>query len=172
MICMGLNQGMQPIAGYNYGARQYSRVKQVFWKTAMAATVVTMICFIISIFIPRAATGIFTHDKELLDIAEKGLKILGIGLPTVGFQMITTNFFQSLGMVRRSVILSLSRQIIFLLPALYLLPLWLGSPGIWLSYPVSDVLSFLLSAYMLRRLFRKFNILKDGGDPAVLGGKI
>ena len=172
MICMGLNQGMQPIAGYNYGARQYSRVKQVFWKTALSATVVTMICFIISMLIPRAATGIFTHDKELLDIAEKGLRILGIGLPTVGFQMITTNFFQSLGMVRRSVILSLSRQIIFLLPALYLLPLWLGSPGIWLSYPVSDVLSFLLSAYMLRRLFRKFNILKDGGDPAVLGGKI
>lgn len=172
MICMGLNQGMQPIAGYNYGARQYSRVKQVFWKTALSATVVTMICFIISMLIPRAATGIFTHDKELLDIAENGLRILGIGLPTVGFQMITTNFFQSLGMVRRSVILSLSRQIIFLLPALYLLPLWLGSPGIWLSYPVSDVLSFLLSAYMLRRLFRKFNILKDGGDPAVLGGKI
>ena len=172
MICMGLNQGMQPIAGYNYGARQYSRVKQVFWKTALSATVVTMICFIISMLIPRAATGIFTHDKELLDIAEKGLRILGIGLPTVGFQMITTNFFQSLGMVRRSVILALSRQIIFLLPALYLLPLWLGSPGIWLSYPVSDVLSFLLSAYMLRRLFRKFNILKDGGDPAVLGGKI
>ena len=172
MICMGLNQGMQPIAGYNSGARQYSRVKQVFWKTALSATVVTMICFIISMLIPRAATGIFTHDKELLDIAEKGLRILGIGLPTVGFQMITTNFFQSLGMVRRSVILSLSRQIIFLLPALYLLPLWLGSPGIWLSYPASDVLSFLLSAYMLRRLFRKFNILKDGGDPAVLGGKI
>ena len=121
-------------------------------------------------FIPRAATGVFTHDKELLDIAAKGLTILGIGLPTVGFQMITTNFFQSLGMVRRSVILSLSRQILFLLPTLYLLPMWIGSKGIWLSYPVSDILSFLLSAFMLRRLFRKFNILKDGGDPSILGG--
>ena len=172
MICMGLNQGMQPIAGYNYGARQYSRVKQVFWKTAMSATVVTMICFLISMFIPRAATGIFTHDPELLDIAGKGLRILGIALPTVGFQMITTNFFQSLGMIRRSVILSLSRQILFLLPALYLLPLWIGAEGIWLSYPVSDVLSFLLSAIMLRRLFKKFNILKDGGAPSILGGHI
>ena len=172
MICMGLNQGMQPIAGYNYGARQYSRVKQVFWKTAMSATVVTMICFLISMFIPRTATGIFTHDPELLDIAGKGLRILGIALPTVGFQMITTNFFQSLGMIRRSVILSLSRQILFLLPALYLLPLWIGAEGIWLSYPVSDVLSFLLSAIMLRRLFKKFNILKDGGDPSILGGHI
>jgi Na+-driven multidrug efflux pump len=86
--------------------------------------------------------------------------------------MITTNFFQSLGMIRRSVILSLSRQILFLLPALYLLPLWIGAEGIWLSYPVSDVLSFLLSAVMLRRLFKKFNILKDGGDPSILGGHI
>ncbi len=172
MICMGLNQGMQPIAGYNYGARQFSRVKQVFWKTAGSATIVTTICFLIAMFIPRVATGAFTHDKELLDIAAHGLTILGIGLPTVGFQMITTNFFQSLGMVRRSVVLSLSRQILFLLPALYLLPLWIGAKGIWLSYPVSDVLSFLLSAIMLRRLFKKFNMLKDGGDPSILGGNI
>jgi Na+-driven multidrug efflux pump len=163
---------MQPIAGYNYGARKYSRVKQVFWKTAIAATGVTMICFLISIIIPRIATGIFTHDEELLGIASHGLTILGLGLPTVGFQMIATNFFQSLGMVRRSIVLSLSRQILFLLPALYLLPLWIGAEGIWLSYPVSDVLSFILSALMLRRLFTKFNILKDGGDPSVLGGNL
>ena len=172
MICMGLNQGMQPIAGYNYGARQYSRVKQVFWMTAKWATVVTMICFLISMFIPKIATGIFTHDEQLLAIASNGLTILGIGLPTVGFQMIATNFFQSLGMVKKSVILSLSRQILFLLPALYALPLWLGDKGIWLSYPVSDVLSFILSAVMLRSLFKKFNILKDGGDPSILGGNL
>ena len=172
MICMGLNQGMQPIAGYNYGARKYTRVKQVFWKTAIAASCVTFVCFLIAILIPRIATGIFTHDEELLKIASKGLTILGLGLPTVGFQMITTNFFQSLGMIRRSVILSLSRQILFLLPALYLLPLWIGATGIWLSYPVSDILSFLLSAIMLRNLFKKFSTLKDGGDSSILGGNI
>lgn len=172
MICMGLNQGMQPIAGYNYGSRQYSRVKAVFWKTAKIATGITMICFLIALFIPRLATGIFTHDKELLEIASRGLRILGLGLPTVGFQMIATNFFQSLGMVRKSVILSLSRQILFLLPALYLLPLWIGGDGIWLSYPVSDVLSFILSAIMLGRLFKKFNMLKDGGDPSLLGSNL
>ena len=172
MICMGLNQGMQPIAGYNYGARQYSRVKQVFWMTAKWATVVTMICFLISILIPKVATGIFTHDEELLAIAANGLTILGLGLPTVGFQMIATNFFQSLGMVRRSVILSLSRQILFLLPALYALPLWIGDKGIWLSYPVSDVLSFILSAVMLRSLFKKFNRIKDGENPEILGSNL
>ena len=169
MICMGLNQGMQPIAGYNYGARQYSRVKQVFWMTAKWATVVTMICFLISILIPKVATGIFTHDEELLAIAANGLTILGLGLPTVGFQMIATNFFQSLGMVRRSVILSLSRQILFLLPALYALPLWIGDKGIWLSYPV---LSFILSAIMLRSLFKKFNRIKDGENPEILGSNL
>mgnify|MGYP003293658996 CR=1 FL=1 len=172
MICMGLNQGMQPIAGYNYGARQYSRVKEIFWMTAKMASVVTFICFAISMFIPKVATGIFTHDEELLSLASRGLRLLGLGLPTVGFQMITTNFFQSLGMVRKSVILSLSRQILFLLPALYLMPLWLGDTGIWLSYPISDVLSFLLSAIMLRSLFRKFTKLKDGGDPSVLGSSL
>ena len=172
MICMGLNQGMQPIAGYNYGARQYSRVKQVFWMTAKWATAVTMICFLISILIPKVATGIFTHDEELLAIAANGLTILGLGLPTVGFQMIATNFFQSLGMVRRSVILSLSRQILFLLPALYALPLWIGDKGIWLSYPISDVLSFILSAVMLRSLFKKFNRIKDGENPEILGSNL
>jgi Na+-driven multidrug efflux pump len=75
-------------------------------------------------------------------------------------------------MIRRSVILSLSRQILFLLPALYLLPLWIGATGIWLSYPVSDILSFLLSAIMLRNLFKKFSTLKDGGDSSILGGNI
>ena len=172
MICMGLNQGMQPIAGYNYGARQYSRVKQVFWITAKWATVVTMICFLISILIPKVATGVFTHDEELLSIAARGLTILGLGLPTVGFQMIATNFFQSLGMVKKSVILSLSRQILFLLPSLYVLPLWIGDTGIWLSYPVSDVLSFILSAIMLRSLFKKFNRIKDGENPAILGSNL
>ena len=172
MICMGLNQGMQPIAGYNYGARQYSRVKQVFWMTAKCATVVTMICFLISVLIPKVATGVFTHDEELLTLAAKGLTILGLGLPTVGFQMIATNFFQSLGMVKRSVLLSLSRQILFLLPALYALPQWIGDKGIWLSYPVSDVLSFILSAIMLRSLFKKFNRIKDGENPEILGSNL
>ena len=172
MICMGLNQGMQPIAGYNYGARQYSRVKAVFWMTAKWATVVTMICFLIAVLIPKVATGVFTHDEELLAIAARGLTILGLGLPTVGFQMITTNFFQSLGMVKKSVLLSLSRQILFLLPSLYLLPLALGDTGIWLSYPVSDVLSFILSGIMLRSLFKKFNRIKDGENPAILGSNL
>ena len=172
MICMGLNQGMQPIAGYNYGARQYSRVREVFWMTAKLAMVVTTICFAIGMFIPRLAVGIFTHDETLLAMSVDGLRILTLGFPIVGFQMIGTNFFQSLGMVKKSVILSLSRQILFLLPLLYVLPIWHGANGVWMSFPISDVLSALLTGILLRRLFRKFNMLKDGDEPSVLGSQL
>ena len=172
MICMGLNQGMQPIAGYNYGARQYSRVKEVFWKTARLAVLVTTICFVIGVFFPQLAVGIFTHDPELSALASRALRIMMLVFPIVGFQMISTNFFQSLGMVKKSVILSLSRQILFLLPLIYALPKWYGADGVWASFPISDVLATLLSIYMLGRLFRKFNRLKDGDDPSGLGGQI
>ena len=172
MICMGLNQGMQPIAGYNYGAKQYSRVKEVFWMTAKLGTIVTCICFIIGMFFPRVAVGIFTHDEALMEMASHGLRILVIGFPIVGFQMIGTNFFQCLGMVKKSVILSLSRQILFLLPLLYALPLWHGASGVWMSFPVSDVLSAALTAILLRRLFKKFNKLQDGQESSILGSQI
>ena len=172
MICMGLNQGMQPIAGYNYGAKQYSRVKEVFWMTAKFATIVTTICFAIGMFIPRLASGIFTHDEALLSMSAQGLKILTIGFPIVGFQMIGTNFFQSLGMVKKSVILSLSRQILFLIPLIYALPLWYESNGVWMSFPISDILSAALTAILLRRLFKKFNQLKDGEESTILGSQL
>ena len=172
MICMGLNQGMQPIAGYNYGARQYSRVKEVFWKTAKLAMVMTTLCFIFGMFFPEAAVGIFTHDKELVELSAKALRINVLVFPIVGFQMIATNFFQSLGMVRKSVILSLSRQILFLLPLLYALPLWFGANGVWMSFPISDALATLLTVFMLGRLFKKFSQLKDGEDASLLGSQL
>ena len=172
MICMGLNQGMQPIAGYNYGAKQYSRVKEVFWMTAKFGTIVTTICFCIGMFIPRLAAGIFTHDEALLNMSAEGLRILTIGFPIVGFQMIGTNFFQCLGMVKKSIILSLSRQLLFLLPLLYCLPLWMGANGVWMSFPISDVLSAILTAILLRRLFKKFNMLKDGEESTILGSNL
>ena len=172
MICMGLNQGMQPIAGYNYGAKQYSRVKEVFWMTAKFGTIVTTICFCIGMFIPRLAAGIFTHDEALLNMSAEGMRILTIGFPIVGFQMIGTNFFQCLGMVKKSIILSLSRQLLFLLPLLYCLPLWIGANGVWMSFPISDVLSAVLTAILLRRLFKKFNTLKDGEESTILGSNL
>ena len=172
MICMGLNQGMQPIAGYNYGARQYSRVKDVFWKTAKLGMVMTTVCFIFGMFFPRAAVGIFTHDEQLMELAARALRITTIAFPIVGFQMIATNFFQSLGMVNKSIILSLARQILFLLPLLYILPLWIESDGVWASFPIADTVSTILTVIMLGKLFKKFSMLKDGDDPSILGSNL
>ena len=172
MICMGLNQGMQPIAGYNFGARQYSRVKEVFRQSAIIGTAVTTLCFVTGVFFPRTVCGIFTHDEQLLDLSAHALKLLTILFPIVGYQMIGTNFFQSLGMVNKSIILSLSRQILFLLPLLYLLPLKLGADGVWLSFPISDMAATILTAILMGRLFSKFNKLKDGDDPSLLGSKL
>ena len=172
MICMGLNQGMQPIAGYNYGARQYARVREVFWKTAKFATIITTTCFLIGMFIPKAAVGIFTHDEELMSLASTALRILTMMFPLVGFQMIGTNFFQSLGMVNKSIFLSLSRQLLFLLPCLYTLTLLIGTEGVWYSFVISDFLSFMLTAIFIRQIFKKFNRLKDGESPSILGSSI
>lgn len=175
MICMGLNQGMQPIAGYNYGARLYSRVKDVFWRTAKLGMLVTTICFLIGMFMPRLACGIFINTEDgvrMLDIAERGLRLFTIMFPIVGLQMIGTNFFQSLGLVKKSILLSLSRQLLMLLPALYLLPMWVGTDGVWLSFPVSDLLSTILTVILLRRLFKKFNTLHDGDSAKSLDGQL
>ena len=172
MVCMGFNQGLQPIAGYNYGARQYTRVKEVFILTAKWEVLVTTLCFLMAELIPRSAVSLFTNDPELVDLAARGLRIMNSGFALVGFGMVTGNFFQCLGMVRKSIFLSLSRQLLFLLPLIYTLPLWLQETGVWISFPISDILNIIISAILIVRLFRKFDRLKDGENPEVLGSTI
>ncbi len=172
MINMGLNQGMQPIAGYNYGARKYSRVREVYMKTVKYATFVALAGFIVSIAIPHAAVSVFTSDPQLIDLAAKGLLLINLMLPLVGFQMVTSNLFQCLGMINKSIILSMSRQLLFLLPMLYVLPMFLDSKGIWISFPIADFLSSLLTFIMLLGLMKKLKMLKDGDDPSILGSKL
>ena len=172
MVCMGFNQGLQPIAGYNYGARQYSRVREVFILTAKWEVLVTTLCFLMAELIPRSAVGLFTNDPELVDLAARGLRIMNSGFALVGFGMATGNFFQCLGMVRKSIFLSLSRQLLFLLPLIYTLPLWFRETGVWVSFPISDILNIIISAILIIRLFRKFDRLKDGENPGILGSTI
>ena len=172
MIVMGFNQGLQPIAGYNYGARQYSRVKEIFILTSRWAILTTSICFLISELIPGAAVGLFTNDPYLLGLAEKGLRTINLMMPFVGFTMVTTTFFQCLGMVNKSIFLSLSRQLIFLLPLLYLLPLKFQEKGIWMSFPIADGITIVISALFIAALFKKFSRLSDGDDPSILGSNI
>ena len=173
MVVMGFNQGMQPIAGYNFGARQYGRVREVYLKTAMWATFVTTVGWIISEFLAQPAVEIFTNDPVLIEKAARGLQKMNIVFPIVGFQMVTTNLFQCLGMVRKSIFLSLSRQLLFLLPCIYILPALLESEnGVWYSFPISDTVSALITGIFALGLLKKLAKLKDGDDPAVLGSQI
>ena len=172
MVNMGFCQGLQPIAGYNYGARQYTRVREIFVLTAKWAVLVTTLCFLMSELIPRQAVSLFTNDPQLIDLASRGLRIMNCGFALVGFGMVTGNFFQCLGMVRKSIFLSLSRQLLFLLPLIYTLPLWLQETGVWISFPISDTMNVIISAIMIVRLFRKFDRLKDGENPDILGSNI
>ncbi len=172
MICMGFNQGLQPIAGYNYGARQYRRVKEVAALTAKWEVGVTTACFLMSELIPELAVSLFTNDPEMIAMASKGLRVMNAGIAVVGFGIVTSNLFQCLGMVKQSIFLSLSRQLIILLPLIYTLPLWLQEKGVWLSFPISDILSAVIAAIFAVRLFRKFNKLQDGEDSAALGSSI
>jgi len=154
MIVMGFNQGMQPIASYNYGAKNGMRVKQVYRLTIFWATLVMTIGWLIMEIAPGLVCRIFTNHDELLALSEHGMRLINIAFPVVGFQMVSTNLFQCLGMVKQSVFLSLSRQLIFLLPALYLLPLKWGIEGVWLSYPVSDAISFVITVIMILNLIK------------------
>jgi len=173
MIVMGFNQGMQPIAGYNFGARQYARVREVYLKTAMWATLVTTLGFIISEFLPVAAVSIFTNDPVLIEKSSLGLEKMNVVFPIVGFQMVTTNLFQCLGMVRKSIFLSLSRQLLFLLPCIYILPPLLESEvGVWYSFPISDTTAAIITAILAAGLLKKLGKLRDGDDPSILGSQI
>ena len=172
MICLGLNQGMQPIAGYNFGAKLYSRVKSVYNRTVFWATVVVTLATFLSLFFPSWIVAAFTHDPALIADSAYALRMMNCGMFLVGFHIITTNLFQCLGMVRQSIFLSLIRQLIYLIPLLYLLPLWLGGDGIWWSFPASDVLSFVTAMIMRFSLLRKFDSLRDGDEADILGSKL
>ena len=173
MIVFGFNQGMQPIAGYNYGARQYARVREVYIKTAAWATLVTLFGFVVSVFLPSPTVRIFTNDPVLIEKAARGLQKMNIVFPIVGFQMVTTNLFQCLGMVKKSIFLSLSRQLLFLLPCIYILPPLLESEvGVWYSFPISDTIAAIITAILAVGLLKKLGRLKDGDDPSILGSQI
>ena len=162
MIVMGLNQGMQPIAGYNFGAKQYERVTKTLKLTIIYATGVTTFGFIIGMLFSDTVVGIFTSDAELIELSAKGLRIVVMFFPIIGFQMVTANFFQSIGMASKAIFLSLTRQMVVLLPCLLILPRFFGAAGVWYSMPISDLLASLIAGTMLVWQFRKFRVRAQG----------
>ena len=159
MMVMGLNQGMQPIAGYNYGAKQYDRMLHSFYLTCLYATGVMGIVFILGECCPQLVTKMFTHDPELIDLTIRPMRIICSTMLIIGFQMVTGNLFTSIGRAGKAIFLSLTRQVLYLIPlALWLPYLFVDEPilGVWWSIPISDALSAITAAIMLAIELRNF----------------
>ena len=156
MINMGVNQGMQPIAGYNYGAQKLDRLMRVLKLAMIAGTCVTTTGFLVAEFLPELCVTLFTTDATLASLSVNALRVMMAAMPIVGYQMVITNFFQSIGMAKISILLSLSRQLLLLLPLLLVLPPIIGLDGVWMSMPVSDSLSALFALVMMVRYMNKF----------------
>ena len=163
MINFGVNQGMQPIAGYNYGAQNYDRLMRVLKLAMIAGTCITTSGFLVAEFIPHICVSLFTSDTELTELSVNGLRIMMAAMPIVGYQMIVTNFFQSIGKAKISIFLSLSRQLLFLVPLIGVLPLSFGVNGVWVAMPISDSFSALFALVMMVRYMRMFKKLQANG---------
>ncbi len=157
MMVMGLNQGMQPIAGYNYGAKQYDRVLKSFYLTCAYATGVMGIVFFLGECCPMVVTKMFTHDPELIAQTIKPMRIICSSMLIIGFQMVTGNLFTSIGKAGKAIFLSLTRQVIYLIPLTLLLPLAFTEPldGVWWSIPISDTLSAITAVIVLLSSYKK-----------------
>jgi putative MATE family efflux protein len=149
MIVIGLNQGMQPIAGYNYGAGRMDRVIEVLRKAIFYATLIMTAGFTLVELFPRAVASIFTTEQQLVDIAVPGLRWIFAIYPLIGFQMVSSAYFQSIGKPVKSIILATTRQVAILIPFLLIFPNLWGITGVWASMCISDALSVVLAILLL-----------------------
>lgn len=160
MLIIGLCQGMQPIVGFNFGAGNLQRMQKALTLTATVATIITTIGFIGSTFFPQYLARAFTTDAHLIEVSSAGLRITMMMFPIVGAQIVITNFFQSIGKASISIFLSLSRQVLFLIPAILLLPHLWGLEGVWYASPVADGIATLVTVWVLfaqRKLFKQLS---------------
>jgi putative MATE family efflux protein len=155
MMIVGFNQGMQPIAGYNFGARKFPRVIKVYKHTVITATCVSVLGFMLGEIFPKQIAAAFTTNEALKNLASNGMRLCMAMFPIVGFQMVTASFFQSIGKAKISILISLSRQVLFLIPALLIIPLFWGLNGVWCAIPAADITSSVLTFLVLRSQLHK-----------------
>lgn len=159
MVCIGINQGMQPIAGYNYGAKRYDRMMLVLRYAIICATIVMTAGWLIGELMPETLVRMFTSDSQLIDASVHGLRINIAVFPIIGYQIVITNFFQSIGKAKISIFLSLSRQMLFLIPLIVILQGVYGVDGVWAALPVSDLMAAIVAFGMMTYYMRHFNRL-------------
>jgi len=161
MFVMGMNQGMQPIVGYNYGAEKYDRMFRCLWLTIAVATVILLVGWGLSMLFPQYIARIFTTDQTLLHLSARGIRLDMLVFFVVASQAVITNFFQCIGKVKVSIFLSLSRQLFLLLPMAYVFPLFWDLDGVWYSMPASDFGSFAMTIPMLMWYMRRLKSLRS-----------
>jgi putative MATE family efflux protein len=159
MVVIGITQGMQPIIGFNYGARKFHRLKRAFWLSVAAGSAVTFLGAMGAQFFPEYIARAFTTDSDLIEKTAQALRISTVAFWAVGFQIVSTNLFQSLGLAGKSIFLSLTRQILFLLPLIYIFSSVLGLQGVWMAYATSDIVATLVTTVMVIFQMRKINKL-------------
>ncbi|MDD6104083.1 MAG: MATE family efflux transporter [Bacteroidales bacterium] len=162
MIVMGFTQGMQPIVGYNYGARNIPRVFKALKYTMVNATLVMTFGFFLCEIFPSAVVSLFTTDPTLSEISVAGLRKIVLSFPLVASSMVISHFFQSIGKPKRAIFLSLSRQLIFLIPCMWIVPGIIGIKGVWYSFPISDLLASITAFILILQFinhYRKTNEL-------------
>jgi Na+-driven multidrug efflux pump len=162
MPLQGLNTGAQPIIGYNYGAKKYQRVRQTYKLAVLTGTVFVVAGFILLQLFPGLFIRVFRNEEgELMNMGKQALRICTIFLPVLAFQMFSSNFFQSIGKPVQGTLLSLSRQILFYIPLLLLLPRVFGIIGVYAAMPAADACATVLSALVMRRELKNLRGLEE-----------
>ena len=157
MVVLGLTQGMQPIVGYNYGANRFDRVKQTLHYGLIFGGCITTLGFLANELMPGVIVSFFTDSPELLEVSRNGLRIMSAAFFIVGLQVVITQFFQSIGKSQISIFLSLSRQLLFLIPCLLILPRYYGTNGVWWSIPIADAVAFIVAVIAIVRHIHRIN---------------
>ncbi len=165
MIIIGLNQGTQPIVGHNYGAKHFSRMFTTLKISVIIATIITTIGFLVFMIFPHAVVSMFTTDENLKNITANAIRIVVVLFPIVGGQIVLSNFFQSIGKAKISIFLSLTRQFLFLIPCLLILPRIFGLNGAWASLAVSDGLSTIVSIVTIYLFVKRFHKENEHSTP-------
>ncbi len=161
MICAGFNQGMQPIVGFNYGARNFGRVVTALRLTIFCAVGVMTAAFLVGELLPEQVAWMFVgrsdpYAGELVEISARAMRLVMMIFPIVGFQIVTANFFQYIGKAPKAILLSMTRQMLFLVPLLLILPRSMGATGVWISFPIADAVASALAAVLLWQQLREF----------------
>jgi Na+-driven multidrug efflux pump len=164
---IGITQGFSTIAGFNYGAKLYARVKKILWETVLWNTLLSTVVFLVLMILPGQLLGFFSSDRNFIELGITPLRIIIAFFPLLGFQFAAGSFFQAIGKALPATIITLSRQVLFLIPAILVFPLFWGLQGVWMSWPFSDIMDFIVCGIFIFFEIRIINRLMKNQSQAL-----